>query len=108
MLSCLLTTCLERADLLVFMCVVFYCFIVTFPYGIPGQVWYLIVSIADLCLPFYFYKHVVPFLILYSVDPNQTLILAMGPIKQVSSRRSHPTTKPVTDYETIGSIELYE
>ena len=29
------------------------CF-VTFPYGVPGQVWYLIVLIPDFCLPFYF------------------------------------------------------
>ena len=29
--------------------VVLYCGIVTFPFGILGQVWYLIVSIPDLC-----------------------------------------------------------
>ena len=29
--------------------VVFNCVFVTFPYGILGQVWYLIVSIPDLC-----------------------------------------------------------
>ena len=29
------------------------CF-VTFPYGVPGQAWYLVVSIPDLCL-LYFY-----------------------------------------------------
>ena len=28
--------------------------LVTFPYGVPGQVWYLIVSIPDLCLLLYF------------------------------------------------------
>ena len=28
-------------------------FFVTFPYGFPVQVWYLIVSIPDLCLPLY-------------------------------------------------------
>ena len=44
----LVVTCWERADLLALMC----CFIVTFPCGILGQVWCLIVSIADLCLPF--------------------------------------------------------
>ena len=27
----------------------------TFPCGVPGQVWYLIVSIPDLCIPLYFY-----------------------------------------------------
>ena len=29
------------------------CF-VTFPCGIPNHVWYLIVSVPDLCLPLYF------------------------------------------------------
>ena len=34
--------------------VMFNCVFVTFPCGILGQVWYLIVSIPDLCHPFYF------------------------------------------------------
>ena len=38
----------ESATLFVLLCVTFSCVIVTFPYGIPGQVWYLIVSIPDL------------------------------------------------------------
>ena len=29
--------------------VVLNCVVVTFPYGILGQVWYLIVSVPDLC-----------------------------------------------------------
>ena len=33
----------------------FYCVFVTFPCGVLGQVWYLIVSIPDLCLLTYFY-----------------------------------------------------
>ena len=33
-------------------CRVFVCF-VTFPYCVPHQVWYLIVSIPDKCLPLY-------------------------------------------------------
>ena len=45
-----MVTCWERADLLALLHVVF----ATFPYGVPGQVWYLIVSIPDLCLHFYF------------------------------------------------------
>ena len=45
---CLVATCLERADLLALVCDV-YCAFVTFPCGIPGQVWYLIVSFPDLC-----------------------------------------------------------
>ena len=38
----------ERADLLVLVCVG-HCDFVTFPFGILGQVWYLIVSIPDPC-----------------------------------------------------------
>ena len=34
--------------------VMFNCVFVTFPCGILGQVWYLIVSIPDLCHPYYF------------------------------------------------------
>ena len=45
---CFVVTCWERADLLAFVCGV-YCEFVTFSIGIPGQVWYLIVSIPDLC-----------------------------------------------------------
>ena len=41
-------TCWERADLLALVCGV-YCEFVTFFIGILGQVWYLIVSIPDLC-----------------------------------------------------------
>ena len=43
----------ERADLLALLYVMFSC--VTFPYGVLGQVWYLIVSISDHCLLPYFY-----------------------------------------------------
>ena len=32
----------------------FSCVFVTFPYGVLGQVWYLIVSIPDLCQLSYF------------------------------------------------------
>ena len=45
---CLMVTCWERADLLAFVGDV-YCIFVTFPCGILGQVWYLIVSFPDLC-----------------------------------------------------------
>ena len=34
-------------------CNVFLFFFVTFPYVVPGQVWYLILSIPDLCLLLY-------------------------------------------------------
>ena len=36
--------------------VTFSCTFVTFPYGVLGQVWYLIVSIPDLCLFSYYEK----------------------------------------------------
>ena len=50
----LVVTCWERADLLALLCVMFSCVFVTFPYGVLGQVWYLIVSIPDICLlPFF-------------------------------------------------------
>ena len=45
---CLVVTCLGGADLLDIVNDVKLCF-VTFPIGILGQVWYLIVSIPDLC-----------------------------------------------------------
>ena len=45
---------MERADLLTLVCDV-YCDFVTFPFGILGQVWYLIVSIPDPCCLFYFH-----------------------------------------------------
>ena len=38
-----MVTCWERADLLALVCDV-YCDFVTFPFGIMGKVWYLIVS----------------------------------------------------------------
>ena len=50
---CLVVTCWKRADLLALVCV-FNSVFVTFPCGILGQVWYLIVSIPDLCHISYF------------------------------------------------------
>ena len=43
----------ERADLLALVCGVLL-FVCHFPTGILGQVWYLIVSIPDLCTLTYF------------------------------------------------------
>ena len=45
---CLVVTSWERADLLTPVCDVYFA-IVTFPFGILGQLWFLIVSIPDLC-----------------------------------------------------------
>ena len=58
LLSCLFLTSLWASVgdgwlLSSLVCCVFLCF-VTFPYGVPGQVWCLIVSIHDLCLLLYF------------------------------------------------------
>ena len=50
---CPVVTCWERADLLALVCDV-YCYFFTFPCGILGQVWHLIVSILDLCHLSYF------------------------------------------------------
>ena len=50
---CLVVTCWKRADLLALVGDVYYNF-VTFPCGIMGQVWYLIVSFPDLCRLSYF------------------------------------------------------
>ena len=56
---CLVVTCWERADLLALVCGV-KLVVVTFPFGILGQVWYLIVSIPDLCPLSYFHTvHIV-------------------------------------------------
>ena len=38
-------TCLERVDLLDLFCVMFSCVFVTFRFGVPSKVWYLIVLI---------------------------------------------------------------
>ena len=53
--SCsLVVTCWEKADLLALLCIMFSCVFVTFPFGVSGQVWYLIVAIPDLCVLLYF------------------------------------------------------
>ena len=55
--SCSLTiTCWEQVDILALLYVIFSSVFDTFPYGVPGQAWYLIVSIPDLCLLYYFEK----------------------------------------------------
>ena len=52
---CLVVTCKERADLLALVGDV-YSIVVTLPYGILGQVLYLIVSFPYLCHLSYFYQ----------------------------------------------------
>ena len=50
----LVVTSWEMADLLALLCVMFFCVIVTFPYGVLGRVWCLIVWISVGCLLPYF------------------------------------------------------
>ena len=50
----LVVTCLEIANLLALLYVMFSCVFVTFPSGVLGQVWYMIVLIPYLCLLTYF------------------------------------------------------
>ena len=50
-MSCILVViCWEKADLLALLYVTFCCVLITFPYGVLGQVWYLIVSMPDRCI----------------------------------------------------------
>ena len=55
----LVVTCWERADLFDVLYVIFSCAFVTFPYGVLGQVWYVSVSMPDLCLLSYFVNEVI-------------------------------------------------
>ena len=54
---CLVVTCWERACLSALICGVLL-WVCYFPIGILGQVWYLIVSIPDLCTLYYFYYRI--------------------------------------------------
>ena len=53
----LVVTCWERADLLALLYVMLSCVFVIFPFGVLGQVWFLIVSIPDVCILSYFGPH---------------------------------------------------
>ena len=50
----LVVTCWERTNLLALLYLMFSCVFVTFPCGVLGPVWYLVVSIPDLSLLTYF------------------------------------------------------
>ena len=54
----LVVICWEKFDLLALLCVMFSCVLVTFPYDVLGQGWYMIVSIPDFCLLPYIFKRV--------------------------------------------------
>ena len=53
----LVVICCERADLLALLYVMFSYVFVIFPFGVLGQVWFLIVSIPDICILSYFDPH---------------------------------------------------
>ena len=56
MLSCIfIATLWERAGLLTLLCTIISCVFVTFPCGVLGQVWYLIVLIPYVCRIPYFH-----------------------------------------------------
>ena len=80
---CLVVTCWEGADLLALVCDVELCF-VTFPCGILGQVWYLIVSIPDVCRLSYLYYHFRLNFIL-SLTTFKTYIVPYDDIRYVDS-----------------------
>ena len=61
----LVVTCWERVKLLALLCVRFYCGFATFPCGVLGQVWCLIVSISDLCLLTYCDLGFLQFLVMF-------------------------------------------
>ena len=48
LLLCICFTCWGRADLLALLYMVFYCVFVTFPCGVLGRVWCLILSIPEI------------------------------------------------------------
>ena len=53
-LCSLVVTCLEKAGFLALLCAIFSCVFVTFPCGVLGKLWFLILSIPDHCLLSYF------------------------------------------------------
>ena len=52
----LVVTCWDRAYRLALLCVMFNFVFVTFPCGVLGQLWYLIVLIPNLSLLTYFHR----------------------------------------------------
>ena len=71
---CLVVTCWERADLLAHVCGV-QLRACHFPIGILGRVWYLIVSIPDLCTLTYLDKQLEKILNTFKCKYSQTSII---------------------------------
>ena len=56
---------------------VFFLYFVTFPYGVSGQLWYLIVSISGFCPLLYFYIGEIKQTFLSKTTMPSTLIFDM-------------------------------
>ena len=82
----LVVACWERAVLLAFLYLMFYCVSVTYPCGVLGQVWFLVVSIPDLCLLIYFEESR---FFLYRSNFNLVQILHNKPIFQTVASLDH-------------------
>ena len=93
---CLVVTCWERADLLALVCGVLL-WVCYFPIRILGQVWYLIVSIPDLCTLTYFYycKDIIFIFIIFFF-----LLKYRSPFSLIWS---HQWQK----HSLVGSVKLY-
>ena len=82
---CLVVTCCERADLLDLVGDV-YCIFVSFPCGILGQAWYLIVSFPDICRLSYFDTS------LTTTNKNNSVEMLAISLKTVILRYIFPST----------------
>ena len=78
---CLVVTCWERTDLLALVCGV-QLWVCHFPIGILGQVWYLIVSILDLCTLTYF-----EFYYIYNLVKNKFLLLKSSALEHTLAKQ---------------------
>ena len=79
---------IKRAGLLALLFVMFSCDFVTFPCGVLGQVWYLIVSISDLYLLLTWLNKD----ILYLINETDELCIGLAPITQVTNVRNKIVT----------------
>ena len=76
------------------------CVFVTFPYGALGQAWYLIVSILDLCLPFYIF-------IWLSLNRKRASVTLSGiPCELLS--KVHTNRRPIQRLEIDKILKLME
>ena len=98
---CLVVTCWERADILALVGDVSSVF-VTFPCGILGQVWYLIVSIPDLChLSYYdtsYFQHAVDWHgnLIFREQDSTDLLMSVRASSIAMEKASHASIKHLT------------